>query len=47
MHCVPEDGAGREEAVGVVDFGVGVLGGEHGRDEFQFVHVLRDVCLDP
>lgn len=46
MDCVGEDGAGGEEGVGVVDVGVGSVGGEEGTDEGDFGGVFGDVGLD-
>ena len=46
VDCVGEDGARGEEGVGVVDVGVGGVGGEEGVDEGDFRRVLGDVGLD-
>ena len=46
MDCVGEDGAGREEGVGVVDVGVGIVRWEEGLDEGYFGGVFGDVCLN-
>ncbi|KAL9122114.1 MAG: hypothetical protein Q9187_001323, partial [Circinaria calcarea] len=43
---VREEGLGREEAVGVVDGGVGGVGGEEGFDEGELGFGLGDVGLD-
>lgn len=46
VNGVGEDGARGEEAVGVVDGGVGSVGREEGGDEGDFVGVFGDVGLD-
>lgn len=46
VDCVGEDGPGREEVVGVVDGGVGGVGGEELADEGELGEVLGEVRLN-
>ena len=46
MDAVGQYGLGRQEAVGVVDVRVGVVGGVEATDEGDFVCVFAQVGLD-